>query len=412
MNGLKGLKASTLTVLFSVCIALTTQLCGQSIYFLGNSFTESSRPDVMDSQTSYPGGYTVSVGWSTYSGKTLDFISTNPGSAFWNSGGNWDTELANNDWDIIVMQPHTLPSGHVPITDEVAAVGTILTQARSNGRNANTKVFIFGPWAWKDGTDKDPLILRPYEESWVRSYSAFDVGNDLLFNVIQPFEGLFHPALETTYPSEDISYIPVGEILFRVGHKISQTPAPIPSLSTAWDLFDAPGVHLVDDAVPNMAATYIPYMACLSSVLDLSPSSISSSYADYVSMDATFKACVDQAIIEALSSYETTSKLPTPPTGDHPYISDPVWPHITFDKPLDITLLESEDKLFVTEQLGKTAVEAYNKWKNNPQQQYHVYSPISRMDKRVTCNRGNCLEEINIACYKKQQHEKESECHI
>ena len=83
----------------------------------------------MDAQTSFPVGIIVNVGWSTYSGKTLDHISSSPTLAVWNSGGNWDSELANNDWDVIVMQPHTLPGRQVPLNDEVAAVSTILAEA-------------------------------------------------------------------------------------------------------------------------------------------------------------------------------------------------------------------------------------------------------------------------------------------
>lgn len=333
-------------------LGITVHLSGQSIYFLGNSFTESSRPDVMDSQTTYPAGVTVNVGWSTYSGKNLDYISSNPTLAAWNSGGNWDSELANNDWDVIVMQPHTDPSGHVAVADEVAAVGTILSQARSAGRNASTKVFIFGPWPWKEAGDKDPWF-RDFEQSWVRDYSPTNISNNDLFNVIQPFEGLLTQQLTSSYPAEDIDYIPVGEVVFRTGYKLNQTPHLISSITTMWDVFDTPGVHLVDDAVANMAATYIPYMTCLSRIFDLPPSSITSSYADFVSMDATFKDCIDTAITEALSSYETTSKLPVAPAGVHPYQSEPVWPHITFDKAVDITLLEPENKIYVSEQFGK-----------------------------------------------------------
>ena len=231
----------------------------------------------MDAQTSFPVGIIVNVGWSTYSGKTLDHISSSPTLAVWNSGGNWDSELANNVWDVIVMQPHTLPGRQVPLNDEVAAVSTILAEARSAGRNANTRVFIFGPWAWKEDGDKPPWN-RVYEGSWIRDYDPASITSGLPFNVIQPFEGIFTQELETACPTEDISYIPVGEVLFRVGYKLSQSPHPIPSITTAWDLFDTPGAHLVDDAIPTMAATYIPYMACLSRILDLPPSSIHRSY--------------------------------------------------------------------------------------------------------------------------------------
>lgn len=49
----------------------------------------------------------------------------------------------------------------------------------------------------------------------------------------------------------------------------------------------------------------------------------------------------------------TSSNLQGSPEPPPPYIAEAVWPHITFNQPLDATLLESESKLFITERLGK-----------------------------------------------------------
>jgi glucose/arabinose dehydrogenase len=49
----------------------------------------------------------------------------------------------------------------------------------------------------------------------------------------------------------------------------------------------------------------------------------------------------------------TTSKIQGSPEAPPPYVAESVWPHITFNQPLDITLLESEGFLFVTERFGK-----------------------------------------------------------
>jgi glucose/arabinose dehydrogenase len=49
----------------------------------------------------------------------------------------------------------------------------------------------------------------------------------------------------------------------------------------------------------------------------------------------------------------TTSNIHGAPEPPPPYIAESVWPHITFDDPLDMTLLDSENRLFVTERDGK-----------------------------------------------------------
>ncbi len=49
----------------------------------------------------------------------------------------------------------------------------------------------------------------------------------------------------------------------------------------------------------------------------------------------------------------TTSKIFGSPDLSPPYVAEAVWPHITFNQGLDITLLESKGLIFVTERFGK-----------------------------------------------------------
>ena len=49
----------------------------------------------------------------------------------------------------------------------------------------------------------------------------------------------------------------------------------------------------------------------------------------------------------------TSSKISGSPELPPPYVAEAVWPHITFNQGLDITLLESEGLIFVTERFGK-----------------------------------------------------------
>jgi hypothetical protein len=238
-----GLKIFTLISIILIELVTLGSLFSQRVYFIGNSFTEGSRPDKMRDETDYPAGYNVDVGWSTYQGSNLDYIVANPGDAFWSSGGEWDDELSMNDWDIVVMQIHNGDFGRYDIPKELAAAKTIIQTTRSNSNNAGTKFFIFGPWPWQDGSDRPPTN-RPFEDNWTRAYPQAQIDNNTMFNSYQPLEGIFHPAVVADNPGAEIGYIPVGEVTYRVGRKLSQIPAPIPGLATAWDLFDAAGVHI------------------------------------------------------------------------------------------------------------------------------------------------------------------------
>lgn len=49
----------------------------------------------------------------------------------------------------------------------------------------------------------------------------------------------------------------------------------------------------------------------------------------------------------------TSSQLKGSPEPPLPFQAEPIWPHITFDEALDITFLNSEDLMFITERSGK-----------------------------------------------------------
>ncbi|MCZ6672734.1 MAG: PQQ-dependent sugar dehydrogenase [Verrucomicrobia bacterium] len=49
----------------------------------------------------------------------------------------------------------------------------------------------------------------------------------------------------------------------------------------------------------------------------------------------------------------TASKVQGSPEPPAPYTAEVIWPHISFDEGLDITLLESEERMFITERYGK-----------------------------------------------------------
>lgn len=49
----------------------------------------------------------------------------------------------------------------------------------------------------------------------------------------------------------------------------------------------------------------------------------------------------------------TSSRVQGSPEPPPPYVAEPLWPEIAFSQALDITFLESEERMFVTERLGK-----------------------------------------------------------
>ena len=62
--------------------------------------------------------------------------------------------------------------------------------------------------------------------------------------------------------------------------------------------------------------------------------------------------CAAIAVAEERAAW-TTSKVTGSDEPPRPFVSEPLWPHITFDKALDIAYSRDLDKIFVVEQKGK-----------------------------------------------------------
>ena len=82
---------------------------GLSVYFIGNSFTEKTWPDLIVSETTFPEGSSAdAVGWSIKQGRPFSSQINDPDSATHTSPeGNWVTQLETREWDVVVIQPHT-----------------------------------------------------------------------------------------------------------------------------------------------------------------------------------------------------------------------------------------------------------------------------------------------------------------
>ncbi len=274
----------------------------QKVYFLGNSFTWDSQPNNISTATTIPGGIEQDIGWYSYSGKSLTYIVNNPTKnvkevAFVaydyypdpNHTGNFEIDLPANSWDAISMQPHTYGGG-LFLDTEIAAAKTVIDTARQNSDNRCTTFFIYGPWAFQEGPDKNGS--RTYSENWLSGYSQNNLNEGKLPNVRQAFRELYLNQIHVENPEATVNWIPVGEALYRVDQELQK--GVIPGISGAWDLFDEFGVHLADTNNDGIAGRYISHITTLSTIWSAEPSSFITKYDNEI--DPDFKGLVDAAV--------------------------------------------------------------------------------------------------------------------
>ncbi|MDA0345833.1 MAG: hypothetical protein O3C20_00365 [Verrucomicrobia bacterium] len=122
------------SILVWLCVSVPLLAAETSkVYFLGNSFTWDTQPNNISTATTLPDGIEQEIGWGIYSGKSLTYIVENPEESVKevglvaydyypdpNHSGNFETDLPNNHWDMISMQPHTYGGG-LFIETEIAA---------------------------------------------------------------------------------------------------------------------------------------------------------------------------------------------------------------------------------------------------------------------------------------------------
>jgi hypothetical protein len=290
-----------------ICLTGLLNASPESMYFIGNSFTWDAQPNRVSTETLFPNGIKPDIGWSIYSGKSLTYIVENPDKSVAegqpgpedyfpdpNYSGNYETEFAAQHWEAVSMQPHTY-NGGVFMETEIAAANTIIAKALAKQTSQNTVFYIYGPWAFKEGPDKDSG--RTYSQNWLSGYSQNQINNGVLPNIRQAFRPLFWDPLINANPSVTIRWIPVGEVVYRLDQELQK--GTIPGLSGAWDLFDTPGVHL-HDPNPNdgFEGRYVAHITTLCTIWGSEPSAFQTGFES--DLDPDFKALVDSLVWETV----------------------------------------------------------------------------------------------------------------
>lgn len=321
----------------SLCVALTILFAGQivahqRVYFLGNSFTEFSYPFHIEPYAELDGADLVDtasggkIGYTIYSGKSLDYEVNNPTDYVLTNTGGWINSLSTQSWDVVVMQPHTYQSG-IPFYHEVAAAKVIIDMALS--QNPNTVFYILEPYAFMEGPDPGS---RTYNSNWTGRYKRQELiasmtpwralpksvtGLDeyaTLFNSKQNFQSLYFDAVRSENPTADVRWIPLGEVVNQIDLALAELPATDDlivnkNLTGAWKLV-TDRVHL-GFYNGSIHGRYIAHLTALSTIWNRPPEDFTTvfdtgtsgpGYAVNTLIYPNYKALVDPIIKKVVSA--------------------------------------------------------------------------------------------------------------
>lgn len=217
-------------------------------YHIGNSLTNDTQPWWLEQWK--PGH---DSGWHIRSNESLEFIWNHPSDVtIPPSPSTYDSALAGNVWDAVVLQPYGRPGG--TLGSEVGAALNFINLTLSNAANANTKFYILA--ALSESTN--------YNTVWNQTVSD---NNSTPVVRSRAFYELMREHLMASTNAE-IYIVPEGEVFYELNKRIAAGEVPgVTSLEQFYKAQDT--IHL------NVAiGRYIASTAVYSTLYGISPSGL------------------------------------------------------------------------------------------------------------------------------------------
>jgi hypothetical protein len=226
--------AALLPAFFVAClfhtVASNAQAQSLSSYFIGNSLTWDSRPDLGLPTLASDAGLSLTTGFHIRCNGSLDHVANNPTDTCVspNGFGRYTEALASNAWDAVTLQPFS--STNTPSTPrmEYEAMKSLIQLARQNTDNLDTAFYLYTGWmsATSAGTDfynawYDPTPIDP-DTDLIRNAASFTWVYDEL-------------ASDPDLAGVALRMIPVGDILAEIDQRM--TLGTIPGFAGAEDLY-------------------------------------------------------------------------------------------------------------------------------------------------------------------------------
>jgi hypothetical protein len=176
------------------------------LYQIGNSHTFDSLPRDGLPALFESAGFNLINGWHIRCARSLNYITQHPDSVCVESNnfGKWIPALANHSWCAIVLQTHNGSTGN----EELNAISTILAPVADL---RNTQVYVYVNWPRIQG--------REFRDVWGSGYSG---GEQRVVQSASYFQWLAHELKSNHRLAEEISFIPVGNVLSELDRRFRE----------------------------------------------------------------------------------------------------------------------------------------------------------------------------------------------
>ena len=244
--------------------AIAASWAGTSIYFIGNSVTDTVQYDKFLAMARAAESE-VEIGRHTIPGSPLSWTWEHP------DGGSWSEEhgpflkaLSSRSWNVLSLQPFDRQLDGDADSDAVMGANFI-REALKGTPEKELRVLVYSRWPRRDDENASTFYGRSFGDQWDRQYvnPSYDGANET--------RDYFEQVLEnwrSQFPGLQIDLVPVGDVLARLDEKIAE--GKVPEIQAITDLY-SDSIHFDRKDPPGYVGSYIVALTFYSTIFGQSP---------------------------------------------------------------------------------------------------------------------------------------------
>ncbi len=215
----------------------------ESVYFIGNSVTDTLRYDGLAAMAAAR-GKTQPWGRQMIPGAPLEWLWTHPGDGFTQSPYGYPTNgLPKYAWDVLSLQPFDRDlSSDVYFGSNLIGLlyGTTAPTATQLANRANSRILVFGRWPRQD----DPARVggvRTFDQLWLRPYPG-DFNSNETADYMQKLTLAFRGTKVSGVSLADRAFmVPVGHVMYELNQQMKA--GQIAGYNSIFQIYQD-GIHL------------------------------------------------------------------------------------------------------------------------------------------------------------------------
>lgn len=274
-----------------IALACCVSARAEQVYMVGNSLTLNVGIQGIQDMSNRNGG-DLYLGYHNRGNTALNYFQANPQIYNNIKPTSWDVALPGYNWDVVTMQPYTSASS--TLSTDINAIKHFIGVAQERPANADTRFYVYAPWARLANFDAD------WNSSVVDSGSQPTSLSESYFDLLMD-----HLAADSDLASVDLGIIPAGAVLAEVKRRIE-----LGLISSVTDFGDLYG----DDVHLSPLGSFVAGTTVYATVYGVDPRMLGTPVGTYGSPSDATAFAIQDAVYDVLTGDYGITLVPEPGT--------------------------------------------------------------------------------------------------